>query len=124
MVNISSIKLDTAAASQGVWKHDPWGIGFEFCIASTSCKEYVAAVREAARMLDKEGEEAFQRRVSEATARHLLRDWRGLDEPYSYEKSLEFMTAPDGMHLRAWVAAVADTTTEYLMHTRAKAGKA
>lgn len=129
MVSLANIRLDTSLSVAGVWKDDPWGQGFRFCIASAESMPFKAAMREALRLKDSDPK-AYEAAYAEAVARHLLKDWSGLDDaagqpvPYTYAQSLEFMSSPDCQHLRQWVESVAITTAEYLARTRVEAGKA
>lgn len=128
MVNLSKVKLDTTAVDGGVWKSDKWGLGFRLLIASGRNRAFVSVMREAARVRDRD-EAAYQRTYSEALARHILKGWEGFDGedgkplPYSYAQSLEFMTSPDFAHIREMVDETAGETAEYLVKSKAEAGK-
>jgi hypothetical protein len=128
MVSLSSIKLDTSSVSEGVWKKDPWGIGFEMCIASATSPEFVRAMREAARLRDADGEDGHRKRVGAAFARYILKGWRGLEDgdaplPYSFDNALPFFVEENCAHIREWVAVESQATGEYLVKSRAEAGK-
>lgn len=128
MVSIDNIKLDTAAMDGGVWKSDPWGLGFRLLIASGRGREFTAAYREALRVREKD-EEAFQKTLNELLARYILKGWEGLDGPdgeplpYSYEQALAFMTSPETVHIRELVDGVGGELAEYFVKSKAEAGK-
>lgn len=128
MVSLSAIKLNLSAVDGGVWRSDPWGLGFKLLVASGRNQAYVAAIRDALRLREKD-EAAWTQKVSEALARHILKGWEGLDDesgkpiPYSYEQALEFMTSPETLHIREMVNAIADETAGYLIKSKADAGK-
>ena len=124
MVSIKSIRLDTSLESEGVWEDFPYAQGVRFKIASYTCGAYTTAMREAHKAKEHSQKE-HERLYAEAVARHLIRDWSGLDEgPYDYAQAIQFCTDPEYKHVRAWVEAVSTETAKYLTSARAEAGKA
>lgn len=107
-MKLSELKVDTGKMRNGVWERIT--DDFEVCVAHSNVPAYLAFLQKNARghgrafmkgRLDEKTMQAIKPVIKEATARHLLLDWRGLQEengdeiPFSVEKAVEILTDPE-----------------------------
>lgn len=111
-IKLSSLKADLAQDAAGEWIEFPDWPGVAFKVSSIQLPAYVAA---RSMMLQKQSRRGGVL-LDEASpdfgklyARHLLHDWRGLDEAYSPAKAEAVLTDPE---YRAVTQAVAWCATQ------------
>lgn len=123
MVKLSSIRLDPKAEVEGVWC--TFAPGLEFKIARVGSAPYRAAnSRVLAPYARRSGtkwpeERELRNLTAPAVARHLVKDWRGLEAedgtaiPFSVEECEKILRDPVYDELYTWVLASAGDSEQY-----------
>lgn len=116
MAKLRTIKTDSAAERDGVWMKYP-GTDIEIKIARFGNPSFEADSREFRTLAKqaKDGVELTEREskdaVAPAVARHLVKDWRNLEDddgaaiPFSQERAVELLKTPELHDLYDWIVA-------------------
>jgi hypothetical protein len=100
-IKLSSLKADLKREAEGDWIEYPDWKGVAFNVTSPLAPVFATARDLKLQELTKKfkGEEIPAKEseavMAELYAEHILKDWRGLDESYTYEKGREICTAPE-----------------------------
>lgn len=123
MAEFASILIDPKRAADGKWVR--WLDGVELKIASSREKAYqderkqllkphIRAIRD-----DKLDGDDLIVVLAPAIAKHLLKDWKGLEEggaplPYSLDKARDLLAHPNAPHLREFVLRAAGDDEQFI----------
>jgi hypothetical protein len=114
-MDIADLVIDTETAAAGVWAE--YREGAAFLLTSTNTAEFAAA-QEAiytpiieAKSKGREQawvDKAFADAEIELYAKHVLRDWRGLEDggkpvPFSVETAIKLLSQPGAFHLMRFI---------------------
>jgi len=122
MVKLSNLAVDSTASEEGVWAE--YEAGIEFKIARLGNPRYQQELARLIGRLSKRGQrdwagERLEKAQRPAVARHIIRDWRNVDDddgntiPYSPEKALEIISDPQYQPIYDWIMQVAQDEEEY-----------
>ncbi len=123
MVEFANVLIDTKRTAEGKWVR--WIDGVELKIASLRQKPYLderrALLKPHVRAVRDEKIDGDELVIvfAPAIARHVLKDWKGLEEggkplPYSVEKAAELLAHPAAPHLREFVLRIAGDDDQYI----------
>jgi hypothetical protein len=108
-IKLSSLKADLKREAEGDWIEYPDWKGVAFNVTSPLAPAFstardlklqdivksVKAMKLPDSQADTETAKRSEQALGELFGEHILKDWRGLDEPYSYEKGVEICTKPE-----------------------------
>lgn len=118
-VKLSSLKADVKKENEGDWvPFADWGDGeVAFKVRGITYDGFTTKFdREAMRLAQKYGSESAPKSETEALygrilAEEILLDWKGLDQPYSYDLAADLLSDPAYRDLRNAVQACAQRIT-------------
>lgn len=97
-IKLSSLKVDLEREKTGDWIPYPEWLGVEFNVSSLLVPDFITARNAMNKRLAKSfkgtdiPESVRTTELGKILARHVLHDWRGLDEAYSSERATEVMS--------------------------------
>ena len=97
-IKLSSLKVDLQREKTGDWIAYPEWPGVEFNVSSLMVPEFVNARNALNKRLSKSfkgvdvPESVRMPELGKVLAKHVLHDWRGLDEDYTPERALEILS--------------------------------
>ncbi|MDO1582431.1 hypothetical protein [Rhizobium oryzicola] len=101
VLKIASLKANLARENNGDWIEYPLWEGVEFKVSGFRKPEYQAERDRIFRKLarDHKGKpvpvDVQRAALGPIMAKHLLHDWKGLDEPYSEDRARELLSQPE-----------------------------
>lgn len=116
-MKLSTIKKDVNAAEQGVWVNGVLG-DLDVKVASAGNRKYIESLRNALkpyqRNLKNIDDEVFTEIQNKAIAKHILVDWRNLQDdegneiPYSEQKAYELLQDPENEEFRKLIVSLSE----------------
>lgn len=123
-VKLSSLKADFEREAKGDWIDYPDWPGVAFKVSSLHLPAYQTARDIAYKRLNKAysgvtvPQTVMSAEMGKLYAKHILHDWRGLDESFSPERALEILTDPEYRNVVAAVeycaAKVSEVAVEFV----------
>lgn len=101
VLKIESLKVDLARENNGDWIEYPAWDGVSFKVSGFRKPEYQAERDRVFRKLSRDFKgkpvplDAQRSAIGPLIAKHLLHDWKGLDEPYSDDRARELLSLPE-----------------------------